>query len=262
MMLSKHAFSLLAVAGLALASTAANAATTAYTNGDIFLGFRQAGNTSSLIVNLGQASQYRDGTVSGALSLGDLGAALNEWYGSDDWSSDASVTWGIVGAVSTTVGVDLANTLYASKPEVVFGTTETPYDRASIATQGNGRSNIVTMANAFAGKTSTTGSSVALIQSNTVAGAWGATSGASAANGFSYFSGMEGNFADGTATAALDLFRMQTGSGAGTLEGTFTINDAGVVSFNAAAAVPEPGRVAFLALGLGGFLLRRRRSVR
>ena len=103
---SKKAMSLLALAGMFLASTAVNAATTAYTNGDIFLGFSQTGNSNSIVVNIGQAGGYRDGTTTGALSLGDLGADLSSWWtdqsnGATAWYNDSTVTWGVVGAIQS-----------------------------------------------------------------------------------------------------------------------------------------------------------------
>ena len=99
---SKKAITLLAVAGLAFASTAVHAATTAYTTGDLILGFRQTGATSSLLVNIGQAGGYRDGTTTGNLSLGNLGADLTSLFGSG-WSSDATVFWGVVGSCSSRI---------------------------------------------------------------------------------------------------------------------------------------------------------------
>jgi hypothetical protein len=256
---TKKAISLLAAAGMALASTAVNAATTAYTNGDIFLGFRQTGNSNSLLINIGQAGGYRDGTTTGALSLGNLGADLNAWYGGTGWASDATVFWGVVGTIQSSINGDTASTLYASKPESVFGTPETGYARANVTTQNIARSNIVSMSSAYAGQTSTANSNVALLQSNSATNSWASWN--PGGQSFSYFSGMEGNFGSGVASAALDLFRMPTGTGTGTYEGTFTIDNSGVVSFGTSApgAVPEPSRVSFAGMGRGALLLRRRR---
>ncbi len=260
---SKKAITLLAVAGLAFASTAVHAATTAYTTGDLILGFRQTGATSSLLVNIGQAGGYRDGTTTGNLSLGNLGADLTSLFGSG-WSSDATVFWGVVGTPgSASFNSDPGNTLYATKPEGTFGVQEAAYERLSSATQGNGRSNIVSMATAYAGKTSTTNSDVALAQLNTATNSWSSFN--PGGTSFSYFSGMEGNFGSGVASSALDLFRMTPDSLAavnfGNYEGSLTINSSGVVNFGLTTpgAVPEPGRAALMGLGLGGFLLRRRR---
>lgn len=257
---TKKAFSILAAAGLAFAATAVNAATTAYTTGDLFLGFRQTGNSNSLLVNIGQAGGYRDGTTTGALSLGNLGADLDAWYGGSGWSSDATVFWGVVGtSPSSPYSGDPGSTLYASKPEASYGTAETGYSRASSFTQGSTRSTIETMALAYAGKTSTANSDVALLQSNSASNSWSQYNPGGIS--FSAFSGMEGSLNAGVSTEALDLFRMQSGSGLGTYEGTFTINSSGVVNFSTTTpgAVPEPGRTAFMGLGLGAFLLRRRR---
>lgn len=261
---TKKAISLLAAAGMALASTAVNAATTAYLNGDIFLGFSQTGNSNSLVINIGQASGYRDGTTIGALSLGNLGADLTSWWtnqsnGATAWYNDSTVTWGVVGTIQGATGGDAASTLYASKPESVFGTAETSYARAALATQNIARSNIVSMSSAYTGQTSTANSNVALLQANSVSNSWDSWNPGGIS--FSYFSGLEGNFGSGVASSALDLFRMPTGSGAGTYEGSFTISDTGTVSFSTSTpgVVPEPSRVLFAGIGLGTLLLRRRR---
>ncbi len=260
---TKKAIFLLAAAGLALASTAVNAATTAYTSGDLILGFRQTGNTSSLLVNLGQAGGYRDGTTTGALSLGNLGADLTSLFGAG-WSSDATVFWGVVGTPgAASFNGDAANTLYASKPESTYGVQADAYERLASATQGTARSAIVSMANAYAGQTSTVNSNVALVQLNSASNSWSSFN--PGGTSFSYFSGLEGNFGSGVASSALDLFRMTPDSLAsvnyGTYEGSFTINNSGTVSFSTSTpgVVPEPSRVLFAGIGLGTLLLRRRR---
>lgn len=267
---SKKAMSLLALAGMFLASTAVNAATTAYNAGNLILGFRQTGNASSILVNLGAASGYRDGTTTGALSLGNLGLDLDDWWtdqsnGATAWYNDSTVFWGVVGTQGAVSGNgDFANLLYATKPEAVFGTAESSYLRLSSATQSGARQSIENMALAYAGQTSTANSNVALVQLNSASNSWASYNPGGIS--FSYFSGLEGNFGSGVATAALDLFRMQAGAGAtlntpGTYEGSFTIDSGGVVNFSTSTpgAVPEPSRVLFAGIGLGTLLLRRRR---
>jgi hypothetical protein len=281
MMFKPHkAISFLAIAGLAFASTAANAATTAYSADDLILGFQQTGTSGasqSLLVDLGQASGFKSGASAGTVIAG-LGSVLSSTFGSG-WASDSTISYGIVGSPgSFSVGTDVAKTLYASSPETTYGTQSVPGDptftRLSSSTQGTGTSNIATMGSTFNGLTASivgsSGNIAAALQANSTSGGWAFQnpSGFAGAN-FSYFYGLEGTLASGVGSSALDLFRMQPGSGGtlnnpGTYVGSFTLNSSGDVSFGTSApsAVPEPARAAFLGLGLGGLLLRRRRSAR
>ena len=273
----QKAISLLAIAGLAFAPAAVNAATTAYSADDLILGFQQTGNANSLLVDLGQASGFKAGTSVGTIISG-LGSVLNTTFGSG-WASDSTISWGIVGTPgSSSVGTDVAKTLYASSPESTYGTQSTPLDatftRLSSSTQGTGASNIGTMTTTFAGLTASvvgsSGNIAAALQPSATTGGWAAQNpnGAAGTN-FSYFNGLEGTLGSGVASSALDLFRMQPGSGAtlntpGTFIGSFTLNSNGDVNFSTStpSAAPEPARAAFLGLGLAGLLFRRRRSAR
>ena len=281
------AISLLAIAGLVLASTAVNAATTytagsSSTAGDLILGFRQTdgSNANTLLVDLGSAANFRGTTVTtGALSAGNIGAALSSWYVSNSgstWSSDPNVLWGIVGtqgsASESASGVngvrDTSNTLYGTQYEGVYGTQATALNDLGNASQGGPRGQVETMAGAFLGQTQV-GSLDATIQSNSATSSWNSFQSGSTlgSKGFGFFSNLEGNFANGVAgnNAALDLFRFSGTATSGTPSqylGTFTISNAGQVSFGTSTpiAVPEPSRVAFLGLGLAGVLFRRRRK--
>jgi hypothetical protein len=245
----------LAITGAILAP-AAQAATTTYANDDLFLGFRKEGETSVYLVNIGQASLYRDlaPTSSFTLSIGNIGLDLNTIY--PGWQNDPLVHWGMIGTPgAAAAGGDGASVLYAGKPQSPFGTFATPYNRAIQTIQNNVVSQILTMKNQYLGRNSTANSDVALIEQTSEGNDWGDFNPGS--QSFSYFNGFEGDFSGGVNGSALDLFRMAPASGAGTYEGTFTINSSGAVTFT--NVVPEPSSAVLIGLGasLLGFLRRR-----
>lgn len=252
--------SLLAVSAAALLTPSLKAATLSYNAGDLFLGFRQEGTQTDYLINIGQASIYRDATNTFTLSIGNIGADLTALFGAG-WATDPTVLWGIVGTPgASAAGGDAANTLYASAVKPSESHAD-PYLRLSASAQGNIRADFVSLANSFAGQTAnSTNSTVALIQPTSDANSWASfnLSGTS----FGAFEGLQGNFGLGASNSALDLFRMQpsnTQGLPGSLEGTFTISNNGTVTFS---AVPEPSAAAMLGLGVGlyGMMSRRRRN--
>ena len=279
MMFKPHkAISLLAIAGLALASTAANAAFTTFATDDLILGVRQDSNSGSqastaMLVDIGQASLYTAGTNVASINLGSgFGTLMNSTFGAG-WSTDPTVHWGIVGtsgASGLASGLDTnANVLYAT------GTSSTPYAIASDAAQGNATSTIVSFDSTFFGfgasrKTANPSLSNGLLQNLTTSNGWGVNNPGTGNSGtsFGYFSNLEANFNTGT-PSNMNLYRMDDGGGtvtpgtAGSTMGSFTFTGSGTtaaISFTAnTAAVPEPARAAFLGLGLGALLFRRRR---
>lgn len=278
---SLKAKSLLALAGLFIASVSAQAATT-YTANDLILGFRQndPSNTNTLLVNIGSANNFRGTTITTG-TIASLGTAITNWYqpvSGSTWFSDPNVTWGIVATIGASnqsvAGVngvrDFANTLYGTQFESTYGTQSSTPNDAGSSTQGLVRSDIASMGSAFNGQAQTAGIN-ATIQANGATNSWNSfqSSAGFGGQGFSFFSALEGQFANGTAgnNAALDLFRFAGNAASGTASqylGTFTMDNTGTLSFatTTPGAVPEPGRFAFLGLGLGGFLLRRRRAAR
>lgn len=269
---TKHFLTMLVVAGISAAALPSHAATT-YVAGDLLLGFRATGgtgSTSNLIVDLGLATGYRDAT-SNITSVTDIGSLLISTYGSD-WATRSDLSWGIVGArtnstISAAVGGDPARTDYLSAAQ----TTVSPGTQQSTAwvVSGQGRTDttadILGLGVAYAAAPGTNSS----ILNSTDAGSWSTNN--SGSDSFRLGGTIEGNFANGASGTALDLYRVlntNTGAnptgtvGVGSYEGTFTISSAGVVGFAAAEAVPEPSRAILAAIGLGGLLLRRRRSVK
>jgi hypothetical protein len=273
------------IALLALASSAlvipANAAVT-FTQGDLILAVRSATEGKTYMVNLGAGTTYRDATAdntSVVTVLTDLNANFSGWQNRSD------VTWSIFGvrASSTLAGVvngDPGQTIYLSRAQSPLGTQETAWGVAGQLVSASNHTNAaVNMSgvqanefnNAVIGTESAAVNGKVIADANTVYDTLGNTWGAfTASNGT--VAGSQGNFGSGTAGTALDLFRsLGTTTGAnpggtarvGSYEGTFHINDLGVVGYSVAptfAAIPEPSRALLLGLGATGLLFRRRRS--
>lgn len=260
--------SLLVLAGSALIAPSARAVSVSYSADDLFIGFRStsASVTNDYVLDIGQASQFKNAAAGFTLSLGNVGADLTSIFGAG-WATDPNIFWGVVGTSGNAAsGGDVSNVLYASQPENPLGTRATPYTQKSASLQGTPRANISTFGiNDYNGKTSTANSSVGISESATGANSWASYN--PGGTSFSYFQGMEGNSANGISQTALDLSRMapSTTGTPGTDLGTFTINSSnGNISFQTAAAVPEPSTYASLAIGTAVALLtvRRRKNLK
>lgn len=248
------------VVGTMLVIAPAPAATLTYSRGDLFIGFIASGGTGATenyLINIGQASTYRNATSPIVLSLGNVGADLTAKYSnvgeSINWFGRADLKWGVFGSVgATAVNGDNAWTLYAGKSN-----TNVAYTRFNSFTQSPASNAINDMGLTFAAQgtgQSTANSNVATFQDVDGDKTFGAY--VSGNNAFGYFTGALDNFGDGV--GSLGLYRLQTGSGAGQLVGTFDITTTGAITFT---PVPEPGTVALVALGLGVALFAfRRRS--
>ncbi len=273
----KTAF-LTAIIGVGLASQSAKAVIT-YADDDLMMGFRDASGsvTSTLLINLGQAGFYRDQTTNiFGLSIGSIDTDLKAVFG-NTWATNATtlsnLQWGLVGRTQSSLGVlfgsttDGINTLYASKPEITYGTKVTGYARAASGTQGTPGAKITNMGNEINNNTSgwTAGSNPNAIIEPTSGNSLNWAFFNPGSSSFSYFTGLQGSFANGVSSTALDLFRMPTGSGTGTYEGTFTLTSAGVLNYGAngpaIAAAPEPSRAMLTLFGAAFIAMRRRRKV-
>lgn len=260
-----------AVTIAAFMAVPASAAIT-YTEGDILLGFRASGgdgSTVSYIVDIGNYTQFQAGSSIANLnltnSLGNLGADLAATYGDGTngttaWYERTDLSWGLVGKLNGSPN----STVFASDPQTYSGGVLTPSDpwspllnSALNSTKGQIQAVTATLGTA----TTTANSTKATLQtnvSNTSSYNYQVTNGATDFGTLSNWTSIEGNFGNGTAGTALDLYKFAPGSSVSNL-GTFSISDSGVLSFTALAAAPEPSRALLLMGGALSFALRRRR---
>jgi hypothetical protein len=220
-------------------------------------------------VNLGSTTGFRDRTTDNTNVI-DIGSLLTSTFTSG-WTDDANLTWGLFGVRNssrlngTIVDGDPAQTIYVSRAETTLGTQVTGWGVSPTISQGahdTAASQIAGVQTEFLNAPA--GTSAVLGDAATTYDANGATWGA-----FTSIGGTLGNFGTGTENTVLDLFRSlgRTQAGGtlrvGSYEGSFHINDSGVVGYSAApefAAIPEPSRALLLGLSGAGLLFRRRRS--
>jgi hypothetical protein len=284
---------ILALAAMGFVASSADAALT-YNDGDLFLGFRATGgtgNTIDILVDLGSAMQFDTGgsfTSGGkiALNIGNIGQDLVNQYGAL-WFNRSDVLWGVFGVQKIANTSYPNNTLFASVEQTTPGVS-TPWAKRSVSNSSGIAGKIQAVGQLFGQGATTlnggglangdqvesTNSSFTLIQPTAINTnsyranqPGGSNTGATTAFG-SFVNldgaiGIEGDFASGTADTSLDLYKLipAAGGASGALLGTFSINDAGNVSFIASTSIPEPS--AFAMLGTGTLLLgalRRRRS--
>ena len=266
---------LLLTTGVASILQTANAAPLIYNADDLFLGFRSSNSTTDFLINIGQASIYRDAApgVPFSLSIGSIAADLSAVFGAN-WNSASrpDIFWGVVGTPggSAAVGSDATNTLYATTQQNPLGSaTSTPAAPGSNSAQAAVANRFVALSQGYLSGVDSNGgvtpavNPAGLRQDGTAAGSWQVFNGGvqpATGNSFSYFAnGIEGDFGSGNEGSAIDLYRISKNpSGVASLEGRFTINDAGLVTF--ANGVPEPTSAMMLCLGASvlGFTRRRR----
>ncbi len=260
---------LLTLVGLGVLATHTNAATTAYSTDDLFIGFFDQSHTATqdYLVNLGQAAAFRDATPGSIMSLGSFNTDLTTTFGSD-WQTNQDVRWFVFGGTHLTpVGIDPNYTLYIGGARNDVNTPFSPYTVDSQSTQAGIAGQIKSVGNAYFknnGSVQTLTASGGLIQTSTQTNSLYSFSGL----GGTLFGGYgTADFGTGTADSVIDLFRMPGDIDTadfnnpvyGSNVGKFTINDAGTVIFTAPSAVPEPS-VYGLIIGAGLLLLVLRRS--
>lgn len=241
---------LLAAVGLSLLGlglTAGPARAASYANNDLLLAFYATGgegSTTSVVLDIGPASTYRDAT--GQIFISSLGGDLVNAFG-PDWFTRSDVFWGVFGSTyDTAVGGDEAWTLYGGRAQSTIGTQATGFKRASIDTQSQPGTKIKDLGDAYALTGTVTGLAVgvnpaASIQDSSASNDFAEYQGNAGGTSFGYFQSALANFANGAAGSAVDLFRLTTQTGAitdaGTYEGTFTVGTDGIVRFS---TVPNP----------------------
>lgn len=256
-----------AVTALALAAVLASSARAQvlFNAGDLLLGFEQSGTTSNYVVDLGSLSNFIGvtGSITFNLSTTDLGNVFGSTWASNSQSN--LVQWGVIGGTSRTAtqtygSVTLPkNTLFYTVGETVAGTQSLAPLRGANAAQNSINGNIVSLDNAFDGAAAAPGSSTATIFAS---GTWSSFSPGSTAFGIG--SSIEqpgsGSFT-GPTNSVLDLYELQTSSVAnqpGTLLGSFSLSNSGVLTFT--GAVPEPSTYALMGIGLALLVWQVRRK--
>jgi hypothetical protein len=222
-----------------------------YQDGDLILAVRGAGdpgNRSSFEVNIGSAIQFTSGAAGPRtidLSLvnnGSIVADLVELFG-PDWATRADVLWSVTG-VQKFEDTLPANTMFISAPEATVGVQSTPWPRLSGFQSGAPALKVQHMGDpGFRAGTTTyqtisTNSSKGLKQTSLATNSYASflpgganTTGATA---FGVFGGLgiEANFGSGTASAVVDLYKLEPGDGASVLVGAFRLSDSGVLTFS------------------------------
>lgn len=238
---------MLALAGLALIASSAKAATLAYNDGDLFIGFNNGG-TQDYLIDVGQASQFTASSQF-TLNLGATGADLNSTFGGS-WFGSSTVQWGAAGATTFGDGPAAGDTVWATS------TSTTPWSDSFDQSTPTGA--LATIGGNFNGGTSTTNSNFALVEATSNGASWAsfesvANGGTGNAANSSTSGSLSGYFQPGiVGTTSQKLYLTQLTEGdtsAGQPLGYFQINSSGTVTFTGASAAPEPSTYALMILG-------------
>jgi hypothetical protein len=236
-----------AVSALSILAKASAQTTVTYHDGDLFLGFRATGGTGATqdyLVNIGQPAQFVNAMPGSSfpVSTGNLGSDLAVVFGSDWYTRiDAgtgrnAVLWSIVGGRLVTGGGDTANVLYATNPNA------TPWPRLSNSAQAGTTSLTDALGTTYDGNSSTVNNNNAIVQSASSSNSYASFQPGGANSGGISFQQWNPTI-EGIPNATLTFCRIVPGSGNSTILGTFTLSNAGVITFTAATSVPTPTSV-------------------
>jgi len=234
---------LLALVGLGMIQGSAQAAPNSE-SGEVLVGFRATagvGATTNYVIDLGQVANLKALTDVTVLPLSGVLADLNTAYGAG-WHARTDIFWGAVSETGNTqfsgVGDDPGRTLYATKPETTNGTVAAPWQRLSGPTQGSTASSILSVRSRFNISTAATNAATdtAVTMSTTDSSSWSSYQpGGSNSSGIGF--ALWSPQIDANPGTYLDLFRMEPGSGDGTLVGRMVLNSNATITFVPAALV-------------------------
>lgn len=242
-----------------------------YVPGDIILGFQATGgdgSSNTYVYNLGSSVGFRDGTATGVIAT--LGTDLSNTFGLG-WFNRDDVYWGIAGVRDPSAGgpVGVVNgdpkaTIYVSRIADGGPGTSTPWVLASGPTVISAATSVATMQ---FGYNTTNGSDVITPETQRTptpaSGGKGTVQGTGDINNWSVFNpvggpafgsvltgGVQAPLAPTGAQTWLDLYRIQgrssatatpnTPLGQGLNVGSFSLNAAGEVRFQAASIPSNP----------------------
>ena len=196
-------------------------------NGDFLIGFRQEGNTNSVLADIGPIADF---TQSHTFPLGDLATKLSTTFGAN-WATNVTVWFSLA---ATNRPGDATNTNYVTYSDQI---RQTPWNRLTSTNSHNLQNKVIAMGNQYNAFSSqqTGGPAVVEPQSQAPDGYReympGGTNDAGHAPGnisYGFFNpDVEANFGGGVANAPLHLVQLVPGSGPGTVVGTFSLSSNG-----------------------------------
>ena len=241
----QRSINLLGTLGLLLVgATTAAAGPFNYATRDLMLCFRKVGGTSDLEVNLGQASLYYGATPGSSFTITNFTPSqLTAAFG----ASYANVNWSVSGGINAAGDPNAPkNTLWLSAPRTDPSVQSPPWNTASITTQGNTVSPVLSVGNNAAGYSS----SVAPGANNTATAVLIPDGNAQSYHSFVLdngdFGGFQGNIENttpipftGATFTRSDLYQLKP-NGTPTLLGYFDLLANGTMTFTAAGGAVAP----------------------
>lgn len=276
-------FTAVSVAGILLAAPPAQAQTlTSYSDGDLFIGFRQTGTTNTLVVNIGSAAQFiptsLGGTAEGSFNVtfglipntatpvSNINADLSTVFGNDWATASTPVQLGIIGWSSgffddVPVNGLVSRSIFLSKARTNPAVQTTPSASYNLdGASGNFGSFLDGVGNgSYLNQLSTANSDAAFIGLAAQSNNWNQRIGANGSFGLGSSRSIEG-----ATSAVFDLYLSpydgSTLVDETTYLGSFTLSNTGVLTYTTAGTVPEPSTFGLVALSGTALLVLRRRQ--